>query len=177
MNATPPDRVRAVLETSFWVVAYRAEVAANCLDFFEIVVPRAVEAEISSTQSDVARREYPYATLFRHLRPQMTNPPAGTPAPLPKLGPGEAEAIPLAQHLSAVLLVNERRAARYAVNLGVPVVTVPLFIVALHDRGIIGQRAAQRKLALIERVTAKPIIDDARQLLDALQGEQPSTGD
>jgi hypothetical protein len=45
-----PGRVLAVLDTSFWVAAYRAEVAANCLDLFEIVVPHAVEAEIRSVQ-------------------------------------------------------------------------------------------------------------------------------
>ena len=153
------------------MVAYRAEVAANCLDFFEIIVPAAVEAEILTTQTATSRREYPYATLFRHLRSQMTDPPAGAPAPLTRFGAGEAAAIPLAQHLRAALLVNERRAAHYAANLGIRVVTVPLFIVALHDRGVISQRAARRKLALIELITAKPIIDDARRLLDALRDD------
>ena len=40
------DRIPAVLDTSFWVLAYRAEIAANCLDLFDIIVPKAVAVEI-----------------------------------------------------------------------------------------------------------------------------------
>jgi hypothetical protein len=65
---TRADRVLAVLDTSFWVLAYRAEIAANCLEQIEITVPRAGEEEILATQPGVAAREYPYTTLFRHLR-------------------------------------------------------------------------------------------------------------
>ena len=49
------DRVLAVLDTSFWVLAYRAEIAANCLDLFEIVVPKAVEEEIPNEDPESAR--------------------------------------------------------------------------------------------------------------------------
>ena len=68
MTVDSSARPLAVLDTSFWTLAYRAEVAANCLDLFQIVVPRAVESEIRAIQADAPRREYPYATLFRHLR-------------------------------------------------------------------------------------------------------------
>jgi predicted nucleic acid-binding protein len=158
----------AVLDTSFWVVAYRAEVAANSLDLFEIVVPRAVEAEIRAIQRSAPRREYPYATLFRHVRGQMLDPPRDAPPPLTSFGPGEAEAITLADHLQALLLINERRAARYAANLQIAVVTVPALIVALRALDVISDRAARRKLALIEPVTAREILDQALQALDTL---------
>lgn len=142
-------RVPAVLDTSFWVAAYRAEIAANSLDLFEIVVPRAVEAEIMAVQAAAPRREYPYATLFRHLRDRMRSAPAQLTDPLPLFGPGEAEAIALARELGVLLLINEHRAADYARNLGTLVVTVPAVIVALRAEDVISDRAARRKLALI----------------------------
>ena len=160
--------ITAVLETSFWLAAYRAEVVANCLDLFEIVVPHAVEAEILAVHPSAPRREYPYATLFRHLRPQMTGPPEPIPAPLPIFGPGEAEAIPIAHQLGAALLINERRAATYAANLAIPIVTVSAVIVSLRDQEVISDRAARTKLALIQLITAPQIMEDALRALDAL---------
>jgi hypothetical protein len=94
--AAHPRLLPAVLETSFWTAAYRAEVAANTLDYFALVVPGAVEGEIRRGVASHAAREFPYATLFRHLRDMMTDPPDQRPAPLTLFGPGEAEAITLA---------------------------------------------------------------------------------
>src|SRR5206468_3336704 len=130
-------RLPAVLETSFWVAAYRAEVAANLLDFFDAIVPTPVEAEILAREADRPRREYPHATLFRHLRPSMTSPPPDQAAPIPLFGAGEAAAISLARQLRTILLVNERRATVYARNLGIAVVTVPSFVVALRAEAVI----------------------------------------
>ena len=158
----------AVLDTSFWTIAYRAEVAANCLDLFRIVVPRAVESEIRSVQVDAPRREYPYVTLFRHLRSQMLDPPADAPPPLSRFGPGEAEAIAIARHLGAFLLINERPAAVYARSLGLFPVTVSDVVVALRTRGVISDRAARRKLDAIEGNTTVSIIAEARRALDRL---------
>ncbi len=164
----PVILVRAVLETSFWTVAYRAEVTANCLDLYEIIVPRAVEAEIRALQASEPRREYPHATLFRRLQAQISDPPEMEPEPLPGFGRGEAAAIPLAAHLAVVLLINERGGARHARNLGIQVVTVPAVIVDLRAQDVISDRAARRKLELIEPYTAAEIIRDAHRTLDAL---------
>jgi predicted nucleic acid-binding protein len=161
-------RIPAVLETSFWIAAYRAEVAANCLDLYAIVVPPAVEAEIVSVQPSAPRREFPYSTLFRHLRPQLLDPPQLVPAPLPVFGPGEAQPIPLARELGASLLINERRAATYAANLGIQVISVPAVVLDLHADGVISKRAARTKLALIEPITSPALIAAARRALDTL---------
>jgi predicted nucleic acid-binding protein len=142
-------------------------VAANALDYFAIVVPRAVEAELFARQSGAPRREYPYATLFRRLRSQMQDPPADTSAPLPIFGAGEAEAIALAAQLHTVLLINEHRAVAYARSHGIAVVTVPEFV-ALCVADVISARAGRRKLDLIEPITAAPIITEARRALDLL---------
>jgi predicted nucleic acid-binding protein len=164
----PVARPLAVLDTSFWIAAYRAEVAANCLDLFEIVVPQAVEAEIFAIQVDAPRREYPYATLFRHLRGQMLDHPPDADQPLDRFGRGEAEAISVARHLDALLLINERPGGDYAAGLGILVVTVPTVIVALRSRDIISDRAARRKLELIGSITAREYLVEATVLLDRL---------
>ena len=168
MNRRQSNRVPAVLETSFWVAACEAEVAANCLDLFEIVVPHAVEVEIGTGQVGFPDREYPYATLFRHLRGQMRNPPEPAPEPIGLFGAGEAEAIALAQHLDANLLINDRRPAAYAAARNLAVVTVPAVILRLRSANIISERAARRKLALIEHITSPVFMEQARKVLDSL---------
>jgi predicted nucleic acid-binding protein len=156
---------RAVIDTSFWTAAYYAEVAANCLDFFEIIVPAAVEQEIRQSNEAFPNREYPYATLFRQLRGRMVDPPAGIP-PLVLFGPGEAEAIALAQSLDTWLLINEHRGMRYARRSYIQAVTVPEFVITLYLRGVISDRAARRKLEIIEPITVREFIADARRVLD-----------
>jgi predicted nucleic acid-binding protein len=162
------ERILAVLDTSFWVLAYRAEIAANCLDLFDMVVPKAVEDEILARQPGSAAREYPYATLFRHLRHALRSPTVEV-TPLSILGPGEAEAIALAAELEAVLLINERPGLQYARNLGLDVASVPSVIVLLRSQGVISDRAARRKLGLIAANTAPTMIDEAARALDVLQ--------
>jgi predicted nucleic acid-binding protein len=164
---TRSDRVLAVLDTSFWVLAYRAEIAANCLDLFDIVVPKAVEEEILAGQQGAAAREYPYTTLFRHLRHALRSPTMDM-TPLSIFGPGEAEAIALAVELKAVLLINERRGLQYAQNLGMDVASVPSVIVLLRSQGVISDRAARRKLGLIAPNTAPAIVEEASRVLDLL---------
>jgi predicted nucleic acid-binding protein len=162
-----PNRVLAVLDTSFWVLAYRAEIAANCLDLFEIVVPKAVAQEIMAGEAGVATREYPYATLFRHLQHELRTLDVEV-SPLGSFGPGEAEAIALAAQLGAVLLINEKPGMHYARNLGVDVATVPAVIVLLRSQGVISDRAARTKLGLIAANTARTIIEDAARALDTM---------
>ena len=165
-----PNRILAVLDTSFWVLAYRAEIAANCLDMFDIVVPKAVAQEIMAGEAGRATREYPYATLFRHLQHELRTSDVEV-APLDIFGPGEAEAIALAAQLGALLLINEQPGIQYARNVGLDVATVPAVIVLLRSQGVIGDRAARRKLGLIAANTAPPIIDEASRTLDALLGD------
>lgn len=168
MSLGPVGHVLAVLDTSFWVAGYRAEVVASCLNLFDIVVPEAVEAEILAVQASAPHREYPHATLFRQLRDRFHKPLASSPAPLEHFGPGEAAAIPLALALHAVLLVNEYPAGAYAANMGVQIVTVPTVIVTLRAQDIISPRAAEKKLALIEGITSPRIIEQARRALASL---------
>ncbi|MGH2351749.1 MAG: hypothetical protein ACREH3_18870 [Geminicoccales bacterium] len=102
---------------------------------------------------------------MRHL---LVAPPPDAPARIPLFGEGEAEAIALAQHLGIGLLINEHRAATYAVRHGISVVTVPDVIVGLRIRDIISNRAARRKLDLFAPNTAKEVIQEARRVLATL---------
>lgn len=164
----PPRRPRAVLDTSAWTAAARAEVAANLFDLFRLVVPQAVADEILARDPALPAREYPYATLFRHLAGRMTRVPVDQgPPPLAVFGPGEAAALALAQAHGLLVLMNEWRAAEHAANLGIPVVTIPTVIVRLHLGGVISRRAAYRKLELIGGITADAYLNDARGLIDA----------
>ncbi len=168
MSSAP--RRRAALDTSFWVAAYRAEVAANCLDLFEIIVSGAVEAEIRAFQAENPQREYPHATLFRQLRGLMRDPPPVASDPLGVLAAGEAEAIALAVDLGIALLINEGRGARFAANRGLAVFTVPSIVVLLRAQKVISDRAARRKLDLIAPITPSLMIADARRALDIIEG-------
>jgi hypothetical protein len=138
------------------------------LDLFELVPPRAVQEEIEENDSLVPGGEFPYATLFRHLRDKMVDPPIPEPTPLAIMGPGEAAAIPLAHLLGVPLLVNEARAKKFATNAGVEVLTVPATIVVLYRRGVISNKAAWRKLELVSANTAPDIVRDAATALAAL---------
>jgi predicted nucleic acid-binding protein len=158
----------AVLDTFYWTAAHRADVAANSLALFRIVVPRAVEAEITRVSTDDPRREYPYTTLFLQLRDKMLEPPPDAPAPLEMFGGGEAEAITLAQHLGIALLINDHRPREFARALRIPTITVPTMILTLCARGVISKRAATRKLDLIEPITSASIIGPARASLETL---------
>ena len=161
-------RIRAVLETSFWVSAWRADVAANCLDLYDLIPPRAVEEEIAANDPRFPTGEFPYATLFRHLRDKMSDPPDPGPPPLDVFGAGEAAAIPLAAELSVPLLINESRARKYAANLGLVTITVPTTVVVLYRNRVISNMAAWRKLDLLKGNTAAEIIADAAAALTAL---------
>lgn len=170
MDPVSAERPSGVLDTSFWTAAYRAEVAANSLDYFAIVVPSAVEREILAPQADAPRREYPYATLFRQLRTHMQGPPLAAPPPSTRFGAGEAEAITVAEHLGATLLINERRAEDFARSCGIGVLTVPAFIVVLRIADVISDRAARRKLETIEAITAPASVAAAASALYSLTG-------
>lgn len=149
-------------------MAWRADIAANCLDLFQMIPPKAVEKEIQEKDPLVPAGEFPYATLFRHLRDKMVDPPNPEPAPLNLFGPGEAAAIALAQQLDLALLVNEAKAMKYATNIGLTTITVPATIVVLYRHGVISNKAAWRKLELLQGNTATEIIGDAAAALSAL---------
>ena len=78
---------------------YRAEVVANCLDLFQIVVPRAVEAEILAPQTGCPIARVSVRHAFSDTCVARCSIPRQRAPPLDRFGVGEAEAITLAQRL------------------------------------------------------------------------------
>jgi predicted nucleic acid-binding protein len=161
-------RQRAVLETSFWTVGFKVGLIGYVLGVFEVVVPAAVEQEILQPDRVYPDRLYPDTALFQQLRPLLSNPPMAEPPPLPMFGGGEAAAIPLAQELQAALLVNDRRPAAFARNLGVAVVTVPDMIVILRSRELVPDHMARAMLAASQQHGTSPQLVSAAAALSSL---------
>ena len=163
-------KARAVLETSFWTVAFRAQVLPYALLDFDMVVPAAVTRELLFTDRRVPARLYPAAALFTSIHPSLPAPPDPEPAPIPMFWPGEAAAIALAQALPGhVLLINDDRPAACARNLGVPVMTVPESIVRACSGGRVAKHMAHAQLRDCERHGTSPrLVEMARSIIDAL---------
>jgi predicted nucleic acid-binding protein len=134
-----------------------------------VVVPRAVERELTEVDRLFPGRLYPDTALFQELRVLMRDPPAEEPPPLSVFGGGEAAAIPLAQALQAAILMNDRRPAIFARNLGLTVLTVPDIVVVLRARELIAAHMARAMLAASQRHGTSPaLIAIASQVLDSL---------
>jgi hypothetical protein len=53
-----------VLDTSFWTVGFKVGLLGYAMRSFDIVVPRAVEAELRATDARYPQRRYPDTALF-----------------------------------------------------------------------------------------------------------------
>ena len=136
---------------------------------FDVVVPGAVERELTAPDGLYPGRVYPDAALFQELRSLMRDPPEDEPQPLTVFGGGEAAAIALAQLLQVTVLLNDRRAAGFARNLGLAVLTIPDTIVLLCAQELIPDHMARAMLAASERHGAAPaLVAAATQVLDLL---------
>ena len=132
-------------------------------------MPRAVEREITAPDHLYPARIYPDAALFQELRSLMRDPPEVEPPPLAVFGGGEAAAIALAQLLQLTVLVNDRRAAGFARNLGLAVLTIPDTIVPLRSQELIPDHMARAMLAASRRHgTAPTLVAAASPVLDLL---------
>lgn len=108
----------------------------------EVVVPRAVWSEVTAPNRPGAT-EIQNAGWIRVASVAERSSIGVLPQPL---GPGEGEAIVLAQELSAdLLLIDERRARKIALQLGLPVT------------GVVGVMLEAKKAGLISAI--KPILD------------------
>jgi predicted nucleic acid-binding protein len=158
-----------VLDTSFWTVGFKVGLLGYAMRAFSIVVPSAVEAEIRATDARYPQRSYPDTALFDQVRDQFESPPDPEPAPFQQFGPGEAAAIALSRSLGAVLLINDRRPAELARNLGLAVVSCPGMIVVARSQQLIAAHMAQAMLRMCaQHGTAPALIQEAAGLLTAL---------
>jgi predicted nucleic acid-binding protein len=158
-----------VLDTSFWTVGFKVGLLGYAMRAYSIVVPRAVEVEIRASDVRYPRRVYPDTALFDQINHLFEAPPEPEPAPLDRFGAGEAAAIALSQSIDSVLLINDRRPADLARNLGVAVVTCPGMIVVARSQELIPAHVAQAMLRMCSQHGTSPLlIDEASRLLAAL---------
>ncbi len=115
---------------------------------FSIVVPSAVEAEIQATDARYPQRLYPDTALFDQVREQFQSPPDPEPDPLDRFGAGEAAGIALSRSMGATLLIDDRRPAEFARNLGLAVVSCPGMIVVATSQQLISAHTAQAMLRM-----------------------------
>jgi predicted nucleic acid-binding protein len=88
---------------------------------------------------------------------------------LDRFGAGEAAAIALSRSIDSVLLINDRRPADLARNLGVAVVTCPGMIVVARSQELIPDHVARAMLSMCSQHGTSPLlIDEASRLLAAL---------
>ncbi len=158
-----------MLDTSFWTVGFKVGLLGYAMRAFDIVVPRAVEAELRATDARYPQRLYPDTALFDHVRDRLQDPPDPEPAPLDRFGAGEAAAIVLSRSLGATLLINDHRPAELARNLGLAVVSCPGMIVVARSQELIAAHMVQAMLRMCAQHGTSPgIIQEASRLLAAL---------
>jgi predicted nucleic acid-binding protein len=139
------------------------------LRLYDVIVPKAVADEIMRPDPMYPQRVYPDRALFEQMLPQMNGTPEDEPTPLRLFGPGEAAAIPLAQRLDCRVLINDRRAAAFARNLGLIVLTVPDVIVVVRSWELLPDHVARALLQAGERHGTSPIlVAGAMRALDVM---------
>jgi len=162
------SKQNAVLDTSFWTIGYRAEILAYLFDFFVIWVPSAVEKEITATNPDFPKMEYPDAKLYCIFKENQLLNIANPTSSLKLFGTGEATAISLAMEKGYILLINDRRPCQYAKSLGLKVITVPSFITLLYSQKKIHYGGAKSKLSKISRNTSRSLILEGKKIIEKI---------
>src|SRR5207253_6855659 len=133
----------ANVDTSFWTLGFKVGLLGYAMKGYHIMVPRQVDDEIRTPDHRYPPRLYADTALFEQVRELLLDPPDPAPPPIDRLGAGEAAAIPLALHLRATLLINERRASQYARSLGIGVVTTPGMIVLARSAELVATHVAE----------------------------------
>jgi hypothetical protein len=158
----------AVLDASFWDVAFGARVEVYLLRFFRLVGPRAVAREIEAAGLAAS------AEGFRTWRDagliQRADPAGGWPArwgPERFAGKGERDVLLLAREREAVALINEAPARQFAAAHGLLVLDVPGLVALAVDRGVMPWPAGWAALDRLEEGnrTARGLINAGRELL------------
>lgn len=160
---------KVVLETSFWTVGYYAQINQYLFDYFNIHITKDVKQEILQPGLQFPSVVYPYAKLFQLL---LKNNQFAINTPKDKIkifGKGDSTSISLAMELQSGLLINDNKPYQYAKNLGVPVVSVPGFILFLHKNKIITKRAVLKKLEIIKPITAPGLIKDVQSHIENIK--------
>jgi hypothetical protein len=144
------QKVKAVLDTSFWIHSFRSGLFAYLFDYLDVYVPEAVAREAMPTIPSLPTVVLPNVQLFRllvrvnliHVKKLVDVPPLA-------FHVGETEAIALAQQREYVLLIDDYEPFMYATQHGIQTLCLADFVVQLnHDKVITLQMARKHLEAL-----------------------------
>lgn len=158
-NATP--------DTSFWINAHRSGLLPPVLERYRLFYAPAVAKEL--------REEFPSGREFWSLlRAGIMTEAVPTNEQVKRFGPGERAAINLAlEHRSWVLLMDDRRPFREAMDLGLRVLCSPVLAVELYTDGRLDETQVMEvlaRLAAMQRVSPELLRSALAQLGRAWKG-------
>ncbi|MGH2460680.1 MAG: hypothetical protein ACRDIY_17640 [Chloroflexota bacterium] len=158
-------RQPAVLDASFWVNAMRSGVTAYLTEYFTLIAPPLVSAELAVL---LGYPDPPEAvTRFAEWRSDGRVSVVAPRETFARFDVGENEAIALARERSCVLLIDNCEPRDYSRGpLGLRVVDSPAFVVFLYDQGRLDER--QATLALAQSLAARRVVREALVLLATL---------
>lgn len=175
-DASPKQKPLAILDSSFWTVAFGARVEVFLPRFFNVAAPAAVYREVVDASTSAFGATYPYAEGFRlwwgHGLIGAVDPQVPWPAgwgPEVFQGKGENAVLRVAREQGGVVLVNESPAWEYARARGLTAVNVPEFILLAVSRGSLAWGTGWNALNSVDqghRTTAR-FVETARAVLHA----------
>ncbi len=160
---------QVVLETSFWTVGYYAQINQYLFDYLNIYVTKEAKQEILQPSMQFPSVVYPYAKLFQLL---LRNNQFTIKEPKERIkifGKGDSSSISLALELKIGLLINDNRPYQYAKNLGIPVVSVPGFILFLYQKRVIRKNALLKKLDIIKPITTPGLLKSVQYQIENIK--------
>lgn len=175
---TASVRPRAIVDSSFWTVAFGARIEVFLPRLFDLYAPTRVHEEMVAASRRAGGATYPYAEGFRLWLDVGLLTLADPTEPWPEewgpeqfAGKGEQHVLLGAMEHRAIALINEGPAWRFAVDCGLPVLHVPGWIVRLAARRIITPGTGLQALDATERGhrTQQTFVDQARSVLHRLQ--------
>jgi predicted nucleic acid-binding protein len=151
-----------VIDSSFWINSVRSGVARYLADYFTLMAPPHVVAELtallgqpSPPEAAVAFRDWQQRGLIQTVVPPETG---------DRFHVGENEAIALAQEWRCVLLIDNSAPRDWSRGpLGLRVVDSPAFAVFLYDKGRLSYQ--QATTALAQSLAAHHVVREALILL------------
>ena len=163
-------RIPAVLDTSFWINAYRAELYQYLPRYFELFYCSGVQAEIERPDPRHPLVIYPDTQAFRLMcQGGVLN--RRDPASCNRLfGLGESQALALSEQEGWVILVDDFAPFSYASStLNLKAISTPAFLLHLFSQGEFSYKGATERLARLEKSVAAGLLEPVRETVEVLE--------
>lgn len=162
--------IAAVLDTSFWINAYRAELYQYLPRHFDVHYCSEVRDEIERPDPRHPLVIYPDTQAFRLMCHGGFLHPKDPARHVKLFGRGESLAIALAEQESWVLLIDDMAPFKYASNsLGLKAITSPTFMLHLFASGEFTYKGAIERLSRLENAISRELLDPVRRTIDLIE--------